>query len=229
MRAICIFCCAMICFALTPVAFSQEFAGGWELRVKQHPSDADPTVILEAWAWTERDCGNAQTIISGGAFALDLSHPVVIEGFFQGYVECHLHHYPTGGAPQPYCPIATSGRWITVRGTRISVFNFLQTLGGDVESQTLYYDNPLHVMNIHFELDDLTPRDLLIQTAVSQVPTTCVDGGFAPFPIQSPQIIESQVVVHVNGTTCRADIDGDGELTIFDFLAFQNEFALGCD
>ena len=27
---------------------------------------------------------------------------------------------------------------------------------------------------------------------------------------------------------CRADFDGDGVLTIFDFLAFQNEFAAGC-
>jgi hypothetical protein len=25
-----------------------------------------------------------------------------------------------------------------------------------------------------------------------------------------------------------ADFDGDGELTIFDFLAFQNEFDAGC-
>ena len=29
------------------------------------------------------------------------------------------------------------------------------------------------------------------------------------------------------GTACRADIDGDGSLTIFDFLAFQNLFAAG--
>ena len=40
-------------------------------------------------------------------------------------------------------------------------------------------------------------------------------------------IIEHQIVVRVNGGTCRADIDGDGELTIFDFLAFQNLFAQG--
>ncbi len=29
------------------------------------------------------------------------------------------------------------------------------------------------------------------------------------------------------GSTCRADIDGDGSLTIFDFLAFQNAFDAG--
>ena len=30
-----------------------------------------------------------------------------------------------------------------------------------------------------------------------------------------------------DGTACRADIDGDGELTVFDFLDFQNLFAAG--
>jgi hypothetical protein len=29
-------------------------------------------------------------------------------------------------------------------------------------------------------------------------------------------------------TFCPADLDGDGELTIFDFLAFQNAFDAGC-
>lgn len=31
------------------------------------------------------------------------------------------------------------------------------------------------------------------------------------------------------GVRCRADFDGDGSLTLFDFLAFQNEFAAGCE
>ena len=30
------------------------------------------------------------------------------------------------------------------------------------------------------------------------------------------------------GTGCRADLDGDGSLTLFDFLDFQNQFAAGC-
>ena len=34
--------------------------------------------------------------------------------------------------------------------------------------------------------------------------------------------------VDVDAATCRADIDGDGDLTLFDFLAFQNEFDAGC-
>ncbi len=31
----------------------------------------------------------------------------------------------------------------------------------------------------------------------------------------------------VSGDACRADLDGDGSLTIFDFLAFQNLFDAG--
>jgi hypothetical protein len=35
--------------------------------------------------------------------------------------------------------------------------------------------------------------------------------------------VESMLI----GTPCRADLDGDGSLTIFDFLAFQNQFDAG--
>jgi len=34
--------------------------------------------------------------------------------------------------------------------------------------------------------------------------------------------------VTYGGDDCRADLDGDGELTIFDFLAFQDAFDVGC-
>ncbi|MCW5757479.1 MAG: hypothetical protein KIT54_09605 [Phycisphaeraceae bacterium] len=35
--------------------------------------------------------------------------------------------------------------------------------------------------------------------------------------------------IELIGESCRVDLDGDGQLTIFDFLQFQNEFAQGCD
>src|SRR5690606_28504771 len=34
-------------------------------------------------------------------------------------------------------------------------------------------------------------------------------------------------IFQIIGRTCRADIDGSGELDFFDFLAFQNLFAAG--
>ncbi len=42
-----------------------------------------------------------------------------------------------------------------------------------------------------------------------------------------PWIIMDDVRVDVALDTCRADLDGDGTLTIFDFLAFQNLFDAG--
>ncbi|MEO1006997.1 MAG: GC-type dockerin domain-anchored protein [Planctomycetota bacterium] len=38
---------------------------------------------------------------------------------------------------------------------------------------------------------------------------------------------DAMVLVPAPGTPCRADVDGDGELTLFDFLAFQNAFDAG--
>jgi hypothetical protein len=42
-----------------------------------------------------------------------------------------------------------------------------------------------------------------------------------------PWIIMDEVRTTIAETACRADLDGDGELTIFDFLAFQNLFDAG--
>ena len=53
------------------------------------------------------------------------------------------------------------------------------------------------------------------------VPTDVTTLGFSP---------DFAWAIEVNGLgsgTCRADVDGDGVLTIFDFLAFQNLFAMG--
>ena len=38
---------------------------------------------------------------------------------------------------------------------------------------------------------------------------------------------EASIIFGRGGDRCRADLDGDGQLTIFDFLAFQNAFAAG--
>ena len=42
----------------------------------------------------------------------------------------------------------------------------------------------------------------------------------------SDETVHPQLVL-VLGDTCRVDLDGDGELTIFDFLAYQNAFDAG--
>ena len=41
------------------------------------------------------------------------------------------------------------------------------------------------------------------------------------------EIFDADDMVYVGGAPCRADFDGDGQLSIFDFLAFQNAFDAG--
>ncbi|MFI4917024.1 MAG: GC-type dockerin domain-anchored protein [Phycisphaerales bacterium JB060] len=41
------------------------------------------------------------------------------------------------------------------------------------------------------------------------------------------EIFDADNLVYAGGEPCRADFDGDGQLTIFDFLAFQNAFDAG--
>ncbi|UYV11452.1 MAG: hypothetical protein NCW75_09075 [Phycisphaera sp.] len=41
------------------------------------------------------------------------------------------------------------------------------------------------------------------------------------------EIFDADNLVYAGGQPCRADFDGDGQLTIFDFLAFQNAFDAG--
>jgi hypothetical protein len=41
------------------------------------------------------------------------------------------------------------------------------------------------------------------------------------------EIFDADDMVFAGGAPCRADFDGDGQLTIFDFLAFQNAFDAG--
>ncbi|MEQ8317240.1 MAG: hypothetical protein RIE77_06600 [Phycisphaerales bacterium] len=43
------------------------------------------------------------------------------------------------------------------------------------------------------------------------------------------EIFDADDLVFAGGEPCRADFDGDGQLSIFDFLAFQNEFDAGCE
>jgi hypothetical protein len=67
-----------------------------------------------------------------------------------------------------------------------------------------------------------------------------VDLGFYPPPSTSSAsfwdiatdgdlLLVQSLLFTAGGDECRADLDGDGSLTIFDFLAFQNEFDAGCE
>lgn len=223
MRAL--FCSTLVvfvCVMLPRPAFAQDYTGGYELVVKQHPTEANPIGILELWVWADRDCGDAQMVIATGSNDLVLSHPVVSEDPFGGaWAECKL---PEARA----CQIGIAANPPTASGVWVRTFNFAQTFGGDVSGSPLVFENPLYVMDMYLRFDDLTPRDVSVR-AQQVISTTCVRDGMAPWPTPASSYVESQAIFHVSGGgPCRADFDEDGSLTIFDFLAFQNAFDAGC-
>ena len=69
----------------------------------------------------------------------------------------------------------------------------------------------------------LTPSNWLIWDDVEVV------GGVIVLDLSGSGTLSMLNALRISGggEACRADIDGDGQLTIFDFLAFQNLFAAG--
>ncbi|MFI4914940.1 MAG: GC-type dockerin domain-anchored protein [Phycisphaerales bacterium JB060] len=66
---------------------------------------------------------------------------------------------------------------------------------------------------------------------VSGIPAITADGRRAYVPVfggtRAGGNVSYLYAIDLCGAPCRADLDGDGELTLFDFLAFQNLFDAG--
>ncbi len=116
------------------------------------------------------------------------------------------------------------------------------TIDGIVESQfdanttDLIYDEwvPLRAeidldadsFDIYYN-DVILAEDLIWSENVSGGGLTQIDVLDLYTPNANPSYIDDVLLVEADGGGCRADIDGDGVLTIFDFLAFQNAFDAG--
>ncbi|MFI4882275.1 MAG: GC-type dockerin domain-anchored protein [Phycisphaerales bacterium JB064] len=83
-------------------------------------------------------------------------------------------------------------------------------------------DNPLSLWTVTWIPEDFTPRAVRI---VAESPG-CF--GWTPdlgrFTEQTPDPGHATIIVR---TDCLADLDGSGELDVFDFIALQNFFADG--
>ncbi|UYV13975.1 MAG: hypothetical protein NCW75_06710 [Phycisphaera sp.] len=84
----------------------------------------------------------------------------------------------------------------------------------DADSFDIYYN------------DVILAEDLIWSENVSGGGLTQIDVLDLYTPNANPSYIDDVLLVEVDAG-CRADIDGDGALTIFDFLAFQNAFDAG--
>jgi len=77
-----------------------------------------------------------------------------------------------------------------------------------------------------FYNDEILAEDLVWSENVSGGGLTQIDVLDLYTPNANPSYIDDVLLVQT-GTSCRADFDGDGELTLFDFLAFSNAFDSG--
>ncbi|MEQ8318017.1 MAG: GC-type dockerin domain-anchored protein [Phycisphaerales bacterium] len=115
-----------------------------------------------------------------------------------------------------------------IDGLAVSPDGTMVAFSGDIDVDTV---DALYVVNIDgTDLRNLTP-DLPVFADVN--------GGYGDirWSADSSRIyfirdkdfdgLNTIFFVDVDGDTCRADIDGDGSLTIFDFLSFQNLFDAG--
>ncbi|MFI4915913.1 MAG: GC-type dockerin domain-anchored protein [Phycisphaerales bacterium JB060] len=85
----------------------------------------------------------------------------------------------------------------------------------DADSFDIYYN------------DEILAEDLVWTENVSGGGLTQIDVLDLYAPNANPTYIDDVLLVEADGGGCRADLDGDGELTIFDFLTFQNLFDAG--
>ncbi len=206
----------LMSIAMTTPTLAQELRGGYDLVVRQHPTKAKPEAIIEVWSWTDFECSDGTLVLAGGQFRLNLSHPILRPGYTSDVlVDCMI-------AP-PSIPPGPCDTWgsLQVVGTLVLPFAFSQYF------ETLSYDNPLHIMDVHMTVRDFARRDVGIVTDQGFHVVACVADGSVIRQEQSQPFTQGQATIRVSGGACRADFDGDGELTIFDFLAFQNAFDAG--
>jgi len=81
-----------------------------------------------------------------------------------------------------------------------------------------------------FEASGITARSADLSSADLRPATTYYWSVFADNPQGSTEAIGGpfSFTIASGGVACQADFDGDGELTLFDFLAFSSAFDLGC-
>ncbi|UYV11681.1 MAG: hypothetical protein NCW75_10265 [Phycisphaera sp.] len=198
--------------AIADLATGQDFEASYILDVLRHPDAADPIAIVRINSWTGIGCSEGEPLVYGGWFEMQLSHPVV-DYASAIIVDCALPSFGFNDA-------CDSGGPARAYGVRIVDFAYIQGGGG-----IFLFDNPLHIMDVQITIDDLTPRNLELETISLRHVSGCLGGSGGVFA-ESPAVTKGSTIIRVNGG-CPADFDGDGSLSIFDFLAFQNAFAAG--
>ena len=186
-------------------ALAQDEVAG---LVQDHRLEFDggmQTVIITVSAWFDPGVGDlfSSTIFN---LTVDTDEPV----FFEPLVDQHDSRRLIVIPPSTYINIV------------LGQFHF--PLIGAIGDES----NPIPIAEFRFSTDDLRRRDLVVEVPLifsfAVYPDAATGGAIALDPGQFPESIVWTIPI---GLPCRADFDEDGQLTIFDFLAFQNAFDAG--
>jgi len=186
-------------------ALAQDEVAG---LVQDHRLEFDggmQTVIITVSAWFDPGVGDlfSSTIFN---LTVDTDEPV----FFEPLVDQHDSRRLIVIPPSTYINIV------------LGQFHF--PLIGAIGDES----NPIPIAEFRFSTDDLRRRDLVVEVPLifsfAVYPDAATGGAIALDPGQFPESIVWTIPI---GLPCRADFDEDGQLTIFDFLTFQNLFDAG--
>jgi len=163
------------------------------------------TVIITVSAWFDPSVGD---LFASTIFDLTVDTDETL--FFEPLVDQHEARRLVYEPPSTY------------RNIIVGQFHF--PLVGAIGDES----NPIPIAEFRFSTDDLRRRDLVVEVPLifsfAVYPDATTGGAIALDPGQFPESIVWTIPI---GLPCRADFDEDGQLTIFDFLAFQNAFDAG--
>ncbi|MEQ9096106.1 MAG: GC-type dockerin domain-anchored protein [Phycisphaerales bacterium] len=192
---------AAVAWALmVPYVWAQ---GPFRLEIVLDPPTAAPgeTVHIELWAHFQFDCAVATV----GTNLLMSAHAQ------------HIHDHALGYG----FPYGTPGQ-VGIDGVREIQAHRIVAIGGIPTP----YENPIMFWEADFVAPTDGPREVILatRTVLFILSQDCCGHCYSPIS-RLDELEEAFVVLRIDA--CRADIDGDGELTIFDFLGFQNLFDAG--
>ncbi|MEQ8844263.1 MAG: GC-type dockerin domain-anchored protein [Phycisphaerales bacterium] len=196
---------AVTTHALTP----PPEAGGIELFANTLVTPSDPGTVIEAHGWWDDPGMSAGDRWLMGAALYDMQADEA--GWV--WVETIKRAVPPPVPPARWEDGEIDGP--IVRGIAAGQSDFGPSVPGD-------RDNPYFLWRGRWETSDFTPR--VVEFATTKHLRFAVSGQGPETDLVATGAFQGGRIAIVVRTDCLADLDGNGELDLFDFVAFQNFF-----
>ena len=197
---------ALLAIAAAAPAFAQSSPYRLEIRIDRPVLEPGETTTVELRGWYPGDGWNGYLGAFQSSVLTDAGEPVLSD-------------------PALIVPFAGPG---TLAGTP-TTSGVEEIRGGFlccplVDCQLERYPNPWRVWAATFTAPDASePTEVALWTASDEY--VLYFQGCRMTESVIDQLAEGEAIITI--VPCRADLDGDGQATLFDFLAFQNAFDAG--